>query len=134
MKLRTRLYVCLLAVFALVLSVSYSAVAQQTDHAVSGQDLRKDLQRAADSRHADEAAIRELLSSEQGQKALKSANVDFQKVNNAVGQLNDEEAARLAAQSRTIQKDMAAGTLSDRDLLIIIVAIAALVLIIVAVR
>jgi len=134
MKLRTRLYVCLLAVFALVLSVSYSAVAQQTDHAVSGQDLRKDLQRAADSRHADEAAIRELLSSEQGQKALKSANVDFQKVHNAVAQLNDEEAARLAAQSRTIQKDMAAGTLSDRDLLIIIVAIAALVLIIVAVR
>jgi hypothetical protein len=48
--------------------------------------------------------------------------------------LSDEDAARLAAQSRAVQKDIAAGNFSDRDLLIVIVCIAALVLIIVAVR
>ena len=134
MKSRTHFCVCLMALFALVLGVSFSTAAQQRDHAVPAQELRKDVQRASDTRHADEAAIRGLLSTEQGQKALKSVNVDFQKVNNAVGQLSDEDAARLAAQSRAIQKDITAGTLSDRDILIIIVCIAALVLIIVAVR
>lgn len=134
MKLHTRFYVCLLVLFALVVGTSLSAAAQQTDHAVSSQDLRKDVQRASDKRHADESAIRELLSTEQGQKALKSANVDFQKVTTAVGQLSDEEAARLAAQSRAVQKDMAAGNFTDRDLLILVVIIALLVLVIVAVR
>lgn len=134
MKLHTRFYVCLLVLFALVVGTSLPAAAQQTDHAVSSQDLRKDVQRASDQRHADESAIRELLSTEQGQKALKSANVDFQKVTAAVGQLSDEEAARLAAQSRAVQKDMAAGNFTDRDLLIIVVIIALLVLVVVAVR
>lgn len=134
MKLHTRFYVCLLVLFALVVGTSLSAAAQQTDHAVSSQDLRKDVQRASDKRHDDESAIRELLSTEQGQKALKSANVDFQKVTAAVGQLSDEEAARLAAQSRAVQKDMAAGNFTDRDLLIIVVIIALLVLVVVAVR
>jgi len=73
-------------------------------------------------------------STEQGQKALKSTGADFTKVNQAVSQLSDEDAARLAAHSRAVQKDIAAGNLSDRDLLIIVVCIAALVLIIVAVR
>jgi len=48
--------------------------------------------------------------------------------------LSDEEAARLAAQSRAVQKDIAAGNFTDRDLLIVLLCIAALVLIIVAVR
>src|SRR5207253_10014355 len=78
--------------------------------------------------------IRELLSTEQGQKALKSSGADFTKVNRAVSQLSDEEAARLAAQSRMVQKDIAAGNFTDRDLLIVLLCIAALVLIIVAVR
>jgi hypothetical protein len=110
------------------------AFAQEKEHAVSTQDLRKDVQKASDQRHLNEAAIRELLSTEQGEKALKSSGADFERVNKAVSQLSDEDAARLAAQSRAIEKDIAAGNFSDRDLLIIIILIAALVLIIVAVR
>ena len=108
--------------------------AQEKEHAVTAQDLRKDVQKASDDRHSNEAAIRELLSTEQGQKAVKSAGADFNKVNQAVSQLSDEDAARLAAQSRMVQKDIAAGNFSDRDLLIIIVLIAVIVLVIVAVR
>lgn len=134
MKLHTRVYVCLIMLCILALGISIPAGAQQKDHAVPAQELRQDVQRASDSRHADEAAIHGLLTTEAGQKALKTANVDMQRVDAAVSQLSDEDAARLAAQSRTIQKDIAAGHMSDRDLLIIILAIAALVLIIVAVR
>jgi hypothetical protein len=48
--------------------------------------------------------------------------------------LSDAEVAQLASRSDKLKDDFAAGTLSDRDLLIIIVGIAALILIIVAVR
>lgn len=134
MKLHARLYVCLAVFCALAMVTGGLAAAQQTDHGISAQEFRKDVQKASDARHADEATIRGLLSTEQGQKALKSANVDMKKVDNAVSQLSDEETARLAARSREVQRDIAAGNLSDRDLLIIIVAIAVLVLVIVAVR
>jgi hypothetical protein len=42
--------------------------------------------------------------------------------------------AQLAARSQTAQADFAAGRMSDRDLIIILLAVVALILIIVAVR
>ena len=132
--MKFRPYLCLLWGAILVNGAMKPACAQEKEHAVTAQDLRKDVQKAYDERRANEVAIRGLLSTEQGQKAVKSAGADFAKVNQAVSQLSDEDAARLAAQSRMLQKDLAAGNLSDRDLLIIIILIAALVLIIVAVR
>ncbi len=80
-------------------------------------------------------AGRQLFSSEQAQQALKSAKIDYSKVDKAVGQLSDEDVARLAERSRQMQNNFAAGragSLSDRDLLIIIV-IAVLVIALVAV-
>jgi hypothetical protein len=134
MKLCTRMCLGLLLLTGLTIGVSQSVLGQEKEHAVSTQDLRKDVQKASADRQANDAAIRDLLSTEQGQKALKSTGADFTKVDQAVSQLSDEDAARLAAQSRVVQKDIAAGTLSDRDILIILLCIAALVLIIVAVR
>ena len=134
MKLCTRMCLGLLLLTGLTIGVSQSVLGQEKEHAVSTQDLRKDVQKASADRQANDAAIRELLSTEQGQKALKSTGADFTKVNQAVSQLSDEDAARLAAQSRAVEKDIAAGNFTDRDILIVIVCIAALVLIIVAVR
>jgi hypothetical protein len=68
------------------------------------------------------------------EKALKSAHIDAQPVKNAVSRLNDEELAQLAARASKAQADFAAGRLSDRDLIIILLAVVALILIIVAVR
>ena len=134
MKFCTRMCLGLLLLTGLTMGASRPAAGQEKEHAVSTQDLRKDVQKASADRQANEAAIRGLLATEQGQKAVKAAGADLTKVTQAVSQLSDEDAARLAAQSRAVQKDLAAGTLSDRDLLIIVVCIAALVLIIVAVR
>jgi hypothetical protein len=134
MKFCTRMCLGLLLLTGMTIGVSQSALGQEKEHAVSAQDLRKDVQKASADRQANNAAIRELLSTEQGQKALKSTGADFAKVNQAVSELSDEDAARLAAESRAVQKDIAAGNFTDRDLLIVIVCIAALVLIIVAVR
>jgi hypothetical protein len=110
-------------------------VAQDQRHVVSVDELSKDTARPAETRQANEAALRQLFSSEQAQQALKSAKIDYSKVDKAVGQLSDEDVARLAERSRHVQNNFAAGragSLSDRDLLIIIV-IAVLVIALVAV-
>ncbi len=108
----------------------------QDKHVVSSQELSKDAARPAETRGANEAALRQLFSSEQAQQALKSANLDYGKVDKAVAQLSDEDLAKLATRSRQVQGNFAAGSragsLSDRDLLIIIV-IAVLVIALVAV-
>jgi len=107
----------------------------QDKHVVSSQELSKDVARPAESRGANEAALRQLFSSEQAQQALKSAKIDYSKVDKAVGQLSDEDVAKLAARSQQIHDNFAAGragSLSDRDLLIIII-IAVLVIALVAV-
>jgi len=109
MKFCTRMCLGLLLLTGLTIGVSQSVLGQEKEHAVSTQDLRKDVQKASADRQANDAAIRELLSTEQGQKALKSTGADFTKVNQAVSQLSDEDAARLAAHSRAVQKDIAAG-------------------------
>lgn len=107
---------------------------QEKQHVVSLDELKKDATRPAEARQADESAVRNLLSSESGQKALKSGNLDLQKVDKAVSQLSDEDLAKLAERSRRAQKDFAAGRLSDRDLLWIILIIVAILIVALAVR
>jgi len=109
----------------------------QDKHVVSVQDLSRDSARPAETRQANEAALRQLFTSEQAQQALKSANIDYSKVDKAVGQLGDEDLAKLAARSRQVQDNFAAGragSLSDRDLLIILIIAILLIALIAVLR
>lgn len=108
--------------------------AQDHQHVVSPDELKKDAAKPAANRHADEAVVKDFLSSEPARKALKSADFDLEKVDKAVSQLSDEDLAKLAEKSRQAQKDFAAGTLSDRDLLWIILIIVAVLIVALAVR
>jgi len=134
MKVRYMMSVCsiLLAVCLVVGSISARAPARE--HAVSPGQLRTDVQKSAATRQANEAAVREMFASEAGRQALKSGGMDYQKVDQAISQVSDEDLARMAERSREVQKDFAAGRLGDRDLLIILLVAVALILIIVAVR
>jgi hypothetical protein len=104
------------------------------DHVVSPVEIQKDAAGASAARQQHVQQLDGFLSSKQAQQALKAAHMDPQEVKNAVGQLDDEDLARLSARAEKAQREFAAGSLSDRDLLIILVAVAALILIIVAVR
>jgi len=118
-----------LGIAALFIAAEIPARAQDHQHVVSLGELSKDAARPAQTRQANEEAVRTLLSSDQGQKALKSAKLDYLKVDQAVGQLSDEDLAKLAERSRQAQADFAAGRVSDRDLLwIILIAIGIIVL------
>jgi hypothetical protein len=129
MHFRAKMCVSLLAIAALLVVASIPARAQDKQHVVSLSDLNKDAARPAQTRKADEEAVRTLLSSDQGQEALKSTHLDYQKVDKAVSQLSDEDLAKLAARSRQAQNDFAAGRISDRDLIwIIVIALGIIIL------
>ena len=129
MHFRVKMCVSMLVIAAVFGLAGIPARAQDKQHVVSLSDLNKDAARPAQTRQANEEAVRTLLSSDQGQKALKSAKLDYQKVDKAVGQLSDEDLAKLAERSRQAQNDFAAGRISDRDMLwIILIAIGIIVL------
>jgi hypothetical protein len=103
-------------------------------HVVSPADLQKQAMAATQVREQNLQTVQHFLSSATAEKALKSAQINPQQVRTAVSTLNEQELAQLAARADKAQADFAAGSLSDRDLILIILGIAALVLIIVAVR
>jgi len=115
-----------------ILAIPQGALAQ--DHVVTPSDLQKDVSAASATRQKNLAQVEDFLSSTQAQQAMKSVHANPQQVKNAVPQLSDDELSQLSARSEKAQKDFAAGNINDRDLLIILVGIVALILIIVAVR
>lgn len=119
-------------IFVLIFAFPSNLAAQI--HVVSPGDLQKETVAASQARGRNLQTVTQFLSSERAQKTLKSAHIDPTRVRAAVSTLSDEELAQLASRSAKTQVDFAAGRLEDRDLLLIILAIAALVLVIVAVH
>jgi hypothetical protein len=121
-------------VLAAVFALPQNLMAEAASHVVSPSELQQAAVRASTARQQTLDEVRQFFSSDKAQQALKSAHVNPEQVKNAVSTLDDSELAQLASRVHKTQADFAAGTLSDRDLIIILVAIAALILIIVAVR
>jgi len=121
-------------VLATIFAIPQSLMAQAAAHVVSPADLQKAAVAATQTRQHNMETVRNFLSSDKAEKAIKSAHMDPQQVKDAVSNLNDAELAQLAARADKAQADFAAGDFSDRDLIFLILAIAVIVLIIVAVR
>jgi Flp pilus assembly protein TadB len=122
------------AVLALAFTVPPTLVAQAPDHLVSPSALQQAAENASHARQQNVATLQKFFSSPEAQRALESAHMNAQEVKKAVAGLSDQEAAQLAQRANKAQSDFAAGDLTNRDLLIILVCIAALILIIVAVH
>jgi hypothetical protein len=133
-SVRARVCALLLGINLCAAVVSVPARAQgNQQHVVSQEELSNDSARPGETRHANEAALRHLLSSEAGQQALKSANVGYQRVDKAISQLSDQDLATLAHHSRQVENDFAAGFISPKHLAYIILATVVIVAIIVIV-
>lgn len=109
-----------------------AAMAQ--DHVVPSTQIQKDVAAASSIRQENQAQLEKFISTPEAQKALKSAHIDLVQVKNAVSSLNDSDLAQLSARSEKAQNDFAAGRISDRDLIIILLGVVVLILLIVAVR
>ena len=132
MKVRTLLQFLFLISSCVLLIFPRHILAQ--DHVVPSSDFQKDVAAASAARQKQIEQVDNFISSPQGQQALKSSHVDYQQVKNGVSQLSDEDLARLSAQSEKAQKDFATGNISDRDLILVLVAVIALIAIIVVAR
>jgi hypothetical protein len=130
--LRQSLRMAVATLLVALFIVPTDALAQS--HVVSPADLQKEAAAASQLRQHNLDSVQHLLSMPAAEKALKSAKMDPQEVKTAVANLNNEELVQLAARADKAQADFYAGTLSERDLILIILGIAILVLIIVAVR
>ena len=120
--------------FALWAVPAIQAQAPDSRHVVAQEELRQEISQAAGARHANEAAVRHLLSSDAGRQALQSAHTDYAKVDTAMSQLNDDDLAKLADRARHAEQDFAAGSISAKTLAYIILAIVVLVTIIVIIE
>ena len=116
-----------------LLTLCATSVLAQT-HVVSQTDIHKELVNSAQTRQKNLQKVERLFSSDEALKALESARMNPEQVNAAISTLNDDEVARLASRADKLDQDFAAGRLSDRDLLFVVLGIAALILIIIAVR
>jgi hypothetical protein len=124
---------------AMLLAAAVSAgpmLAQsETDkHVVSLGELNKDAAGPAEARRANEAEIRHLFATVDGQKALKTANVEYAKIDRAVSSMSDEDVARISNRARELDRDFAGGNLSDHDLLVILIVVLIVVILIVVLR
>src|SRR5947207_9754384 len=118
----------LVAVFA----SPHSVFAQSHEHLVSPTDLQKAVVDASRSKQQNLDTLNQFFSTDKARQALQTSHMNSQEVKSAVASLSDDELAQLASRAQKAQTDFAAGNINDRDLLIILVAIAALILIIVA--
>jgi hypothetical protein len=121
-------------VLATIFAVPQNLLAKATQHLVSPSELQKAAVDASRVRQQNLDTLKEFFSSERAQRALKAAHTDPAQVKKAVASLSDAELAQLASRVQKAQADFAAGNLSDRDLIIILILIAGLILIIVAVH
>ena len=125
-----RISSCILAV-VVVVPVSLFA---ETAHVVSSSDLTQQAVAASQVRQHNEATVRNFLSNPVAAQAMQKTHVDIEKVKGAIATLNDQELAELAARADKAQHDFAAGYLSTRDIALIILGVALLILIIIVAR
>ena len=115
-----------------IFTVPQDLVAQA--HIISPLELQKQAVAARQARQENLEIVTRFLSSPAAEKAMAITHADAKQVKMAVSNLSDQELARLASRAQKAQADFAAGKMTDHDLLIILIAVVALVLIIVAVR
>lgn len=125
---------CTAAALVAVCAVPQSLMAEAAGPLVTPQELQKATVDASRQRQQNQEMLDRFFASPEAQKALETSHMSAEQVKKAVAGLSDQELAQLAQRATKAQKDFAAGTIDNRDLLIIIVAIAALILIIVAVH
>src|SRR5947207_12426197 len=99
-------------------------------HLVTPTEMQRELLKASQHREHNQKAVQELLSSDAGQRALRSVHADQVQVTRAISNLSDAELARLAERAQQAQYDFAAGALSKEALLIIAIAVVAVIIVI----
>ncbi|HAX41765.1 MAG TPA: hypothetical protein PLF84_11660 [Bryobacteraceae bacterium] len=104
------------------------------DQIVGPAEWRERLRGAAQNRERNVAQVERLFERAEVRSALRTAKVDARQVTLAAQMLSDDELARLSARSAEIERDIAAGALSNQMLTYIIIALCTAVIVLIAVN
>lgn len=118
----------------LMLFLAVPCVVSAQTHVVNPTELQQQMLAQSQARRQNLQTVDQFLSTPQARKAIQELGSNPQQVKTAVAGLSDAELANFASRAQKSQADFAAGTLNDRDLILIILGMVALILIIVAVR
>ena len=129
-RITHKIVVCMLAIVVAVPAGLFA----ETAHVVSPADLHAKSAASAQGRQQNEAKVRDFLSGPLASEAMQKAHMDVGQVKEAVAQLDSQEVSQLAARADKAQKDFAAGYLSTRDIALIILGVAVIILVIVVVK
>jgi hypothetical protein len=103
------------------------------DQIVGPAEWRERLRGAAQNRERNVAQVERLMQREEVRSALQTAKLDARQVTRAAQLLSDDELARLSARSAEIERDIAAGALSNQMLTYIVIALCTAVIVLIAV-
>jgi hypothetical protein len=134
MNLRVHGLFNIAVVTTVVWSLVISSLAYAQVPIVTHDELKQALVNSANARKENLAQVRSFFSGEVARKALKAGHVDFGRVQKAVSALDADDLARLAAQTKRLQSDLAAGALTNQQITYILIALATAVIVLVAVR
>jgi len=123
-----------LVVATVVLSLVICPLAYSQRPIVTQDELKQALVNSAKTRKENLDQVRRFFSSEAAVKALKSANIDSKRLDKAVSTMNSEELAKLAATTRHIESDFAAGSLTNEQITYILIALATAVIVLILVH
>src|SRR5262249_14943789 len=121
-------------VIALVLTLLIPEFVAAQAPIVSSSELREAVAAAAQNRQKNLDDIRSFFDSKAARAALKTGKIDYQKVEKAVATMSPEELARLAEKTNQVQKDFAAGALTNQQLTYIVIALGTAVIVILIVH
>ena|SRR5437868_4218692 len=115
-------------VFIFMFAVPSNLFAQE--HVVTPGQIHQQLVEAAAVRQRNLDQVNSFFSAPAAKRVLTKAGVDIAQVKTAVSQLNNDELARLQARTDKVQRDLAAGSLTNQELTYIIIALATAVIVI----
>jgi hypothetical protein len=134
MNLYPRRLINFVVVPLIVTSILMSPTAYAQGTQVSRDELKQALVRSANARKENLAQVRSFFSSDIAQKAFASARLDSSRIDKAVSALDADELAQLAAQTRQVQNDFAAGALTNQQITYILIALGTAVIVLILVR
>ena len=103
-------------------------------HVVNPAELQHASVAATQVREKNIQILNNFFSTPLAQKALREHHISTEQVKTATMRLSDAELAKLATRADKAQNDFAAGAIADHLLILIVLAIAAILIIVLAVK
>lgn len=100
---------------------------------VTAAELRDAVRKAAGDRQKNLQQVRSFFADPKVRKALQEGRIDAGRLEKAVSALDAGELAKLASRTEQIQRDFAAGALTNQELTYIVIALGVAVLILIVV-